>query len=167
MGYRSDVGLALKQPAVHTLHQKLNALDKNSEAFSVVSDFLVYADKHLEDADSGAEVYLWEGIKWYEEFSDVGFIENLLTELDWSNFLFIRIGEDYDDTEARGDFWENPFDLKLTRKNLHGSPEPDFYSRKELTTSPYPSYPFTERRPYVINIGRTCSNRNRKSAYCP
>ena len=121
MGYRSDVGLNTRSSVVHTLHQKLNALDKNSEAFSVVSDFLVYADKHLEDADSGAEVYLWEGIKWYEEFSDVGFIENLLTELDWSNFLFIRIGEDYDDTEARGDFWENPFDLKLTRKICMGA----------------------------------------------
>ena len=115
MGYRSDVGLALKQPAVHTLHQKLNALDKNSEAFSVVSDFLVYADKLLEDADSGAEVYLWEGIKWYEEFSDVSFIENLLAELDWKDFLFIRIGEDYDDTEVRGDFWDNPFEIRLER----------------------------------------------------
>ena len=115
MGYRSDVGLALTQPAVHTLHQKLNALDKNSEAFSVVSDFLVYADKHLEDADSGAEVYLWEGIKWYEEFSDVGFIENLLTELDWSDFLFIRIGEDWNDIDVRGNFWDNPFDLGISR----------------------------------------------------
>ena len=115
MGYRSDVGLALTQPAVHTLHQKLNALDKNSEAFSVVSDFLVYADKHLEDADSGAEVYLWEGIKWYEEFSDVGFIENLLTELDWSNFLFIRIGEEWNDIDVRGNFWDNPFDLGISR----------------------------------------------------
>ena len=116
MGYRSDIGLALKQSAVHTLHQKLNALDKNSEAFSSITDFIAYADKHHEDTDSGAEVYLWEGSKWYEEFSDVSFIENLLAELDWKDFLFIRIGEDYDDTEVRGDFWDNPFELGLTRK---------------------------------------------------
>ena len=142
MGYRSDVGLALTQPAVHTLHQKLNALDKNSEAFSVVSDFLVYADKHLEDADSGAEVYLWEGIKWYEEFSDVGFIENLLTELDWSDFLFIRIGEDYGDTEVRGDFWENPFDLKLTRKKSAWEPRARLLLQKRIDHFPLPLVSF-------------------------
>ena len=55
-------------------------------------------------------------VKWYEDFSDVSFIENLLAELDWKDFLFIRIGEDYDDTEVRGDFWDNPFELGLTRK---------------------------------------------------
>ena len=116
MGYRSDIGLALTQSAVQRMHQKLNTLDKNSEAFSVITDFIAYADKHYEDTDSGAEVYLWECVKWYEEFSDVSFIENLLAELDWKDFLFIRIGEDYDDTEVRGDLWDNPFELGLTRK---------------------------------------------------
>jgi len=116
MGYRSDIGLALTQKAVQILHQKLNALDKNSEAFSVVTDFLIYADKHYEDTDSGAEVYLWEYVKWYEEFPDVSFIENLLAELDWEDFLFIRIGDELDDIETRGSFWNNPFDLGISRK---------------------------------------------------
>ncbi|WP_308620978.1 hypothetical protein [uncultured Desulfovibrio sp.] len=30
-------------------------------------------------------------------------------------FRFIRIGEDYDDTEVRGGFRENPFDMELGR----------------------------------------------------
>ena len=47
MGYRSDVGLALTQSAVQTLTQKLNALDKTSEAFSVITDFFAYAGKRL------------------------------------------------------------------------------------------------------------------------
>ena len=93
--------------------QKLNALDRESEAFSAITDFIAYADKYHEDADTGAEAYLWECVKWYEDFSDVSFIENLLAELDWKDFLFIRIGEDYDDTEVRGDFWDNPFELGL------------------------------------------------------
>ncbi len=116
MGYRSDIGLTLTQSAVQRMHQKLNTLDKNSEAFSSITDFIAYTDKHYEDTNSGAEVSLWECVKWYEEFSDVSFIENLLAELDWKDFLFIRIGEDYDDTEVRGDFWDNPFELGLTRK---------------------------------------------------
>ena len=47
MGYRSDVGLALTQASVQTLNEKLNALDKNSEAFSIITDFFAYADKHF------------------------------------------------------------------------------------------------------------------------
>ena len=60
MGYRSDIGLALTQSAVQRMHKNLNTLNKNSEAFSAITDFIAYADKHYEDADSGAEVYLWE-----------------------------------------------------------------------------------------------------------
>ena len=115
MGYRSDIGLALTQKAVQILHQKLNALDKNSEAFSVITDFFTYADKHFEATDSGSEVYLWEYVKWYQEFPDVEFVEKLLSELDWSDFLFVRIGDDLDDIETRGCFWDNPFDLGISR----------------------------------------------------
>lgn len=115
MGYRSDVGLALTQSAVQTLNKKLNALDKTSEAFSVITDFFTYADKNFEDTDSGSEVYLWEYVKWYQEVSDVGFVEKLLAELDWCDFLFIRIGDDLDDIETRGGFWDNPFDLGVSR----------------------------------------------------
>ena len=122
MGYRSDVGLALTQAAVQTLNQKLNALDKNSEAFSIITDFFAYADKHFEDTDSGSEVYLWEYVKWYEEFSDVGFIEHLPAELDWSDFLFIRIGEELEDIDTRGSFWDNPFDLGISRSLILSTP---------------------------------------------
>ena len=101
MGYRSDIGLALTQSAVQRMHQKLNSLDKNSEAISVIKDFIIYSDKHHDDDDSAA---------------DVSFIENLLAELDWKDFLFIRIVEDYDDTEVRGYFWDNPFEIKLIRE---------------------------------------------------
>ena len=115
MGYRSDIGLALTQSAVQRMHQKLNSLDKNSEAFSVITDFIIYADKHHEDADSGAEAYLWNYVKWYDDFKEVSFLEELMQELNEQDYLFIRIGEDYDDTEVQGYFWDNPFDLKLSR----------------------------------------------------
>ena len=122
MGYRSDIGLALTQSAVQTLNQKMNALDKTSEAFSIITDFFTYADRHFEDTESGSEVYLWESVKWYEEFLDVGFIEHLLAELDWSDFLFIRIGEELDDIDTRGSFWDNPFDLGISRSIIISDP---------------------------------------------
>ena len=122
MGYRSDVGLVLTQAAVQTLNEKLNALDKTSEAFSVITDFFAYADKHFEDTNSGSEVYLWEYVKWYEEFPDVGFVEKLLAELDWSDFLFIHIGEELDEIDTRGSFWDNPFDLGISRSIIISDP---------------------------------------------
>ncbi len=115
MGYRSDIGLALTQSAVQRMHQKLNTLDKNSEAFSVITDFIAYADKHYEDADTKAKVYLWNYVKWYDDFKEVNFLEELMQELNEQDYLFIRIGEDYDDTEVRGDFWDNPFALEINR----------------------------------------------------
>ena len=115
MGYRSDVGLALDRSAVMSLHQKLNALDKNSEAFSVIRDFISDASKHYEDSDTGAEVYFWEYVKWYDDFSEVDFIEKLMLDLADESYLFIRIGEDIDDLEIRGSFYGNPFELGLIR----------------------------------------------------
>jgi hypothetical protein len=31
------------------------------------------------------------------------------------NYYFIRIGEENDDTEVRGCFWDNPFGFELSR----------------------------------------------------
>ena len=45
----------------------------------------------------------------------MAFIEQLMAELPDEDFRFIRIGEDYDDTEMRGGFWDDPFGMELTR----------------------------------------------------
>lgn len=42
-------------------------------------------------------------------------MENLLQDLDEQDYLFIRVGESDDDTEYRGGFWENPFNMCLVR----------------------------------------------------
>ena len=39
----------------------------------------------------------------------------VLKELDDEYYRFIRIGEEDDDTEMSGRFWNNPFDMYLTR----------------------------------------------------
>lgn len=84
-----------------------------------VNSLLDYADRHLIDPVSKAEAWQWNSIKWYsgvpEYFAEIYFIEDFLRNLDEPAFRFIRIGEDYDDTEVIGDFTENPFDLELAR----------------------------------------------------
>ena len=47
-------------------------------------------------------------------------MENLPQDLDEQDYLFIRIGESDDDTEYRGGFWENPFNMCLNRSIVWG-----------------------------------------------
>lgn len=115
MGYRSDVGLALTKEAVITLHHKLSKMDKNSVAYQNVIDMLTYPEKHHTDTDSGAEVYLWSSQKWYHGYPEIDFFEQLMDSLDPEQYFFCYIGENLDDAEERGEFWDNPFDLGILR----------------------------------------------------
>ena len=119
MGYRSDVGLALTKMGVETINSKLAGENISEELRKNVKELLTYADEHYTDAASGAEVWYWEWIKWYNcdpvGYQNICFIMDTLKELDDGDYRFIRIGEDYDDTEVSGGFWENPFDFELTR----------------------------------------------------
>ena len=83
-----------------------------AETRQSVHGFLACAEKRKDQ--SGAAVWLWEGIKWYYS-ADVDFIKDLLQELNEDGYYFIRVGESDDDSEVRGCFWENPFNMHLTR----------------------------------------------------
>ena len=115
MGYRSEVGLALTKNGVDTLKRRLASPELGQEIRQVIRYFFDHADKHAKDEDGGQEAWYWDYRKWYTEFPEVDFIEQLMSELPDGDFRFIRIGEDYDDTEMRGGFWDNPFGMELTR----------------------------------------------------
>ena len=119
MGYRSEVGLALTRLGVETLEKRLASPEHDGEVRKRIREFLDNAEKHAKDEKSGEEAWYWDSLKWYtddpEHFPEVDFIEKLLAELAYEDFRFIRIGEDYEDTEMRGGFWENPFDMELER----------------------------------------------------
>ena len=119
MGYRSEVGLALTKHGVETLYARLDNPEVTDDLREHVLALLERADEHYVDSESGAEVWTWNWIKWYDTspycFSDVKFIADTINELEDDDYRFIRIGEEYDDTEIAGGFWENPFDLELTR----------------------------------------------------
>jgi hypothetical protein len=119
MGYRSDVGLALTKKGVETLNAKLAEESVSEDLRESVKRLLSHTDEHYSDAVSGAEVWYWERIKWYDcypfGYQNICFIMDAVRELDDEDYRFIRIGEKYDDTEVSGGFWENPFDFELTR----------------------------------------------------
>ena len=43
-------------------------------------------------------------------------MENFISGISAENYYFIRVGEDYEDTEVRGLFWDNPMDMRLARE---------------------------------------------------
>ncbi len=115
MGYRSDVGLCLTDAGKKILDARLAALDPERDTTRHIHNLLDSPRSKREDQHSGAIAWLWEDLKWYDDYDDVNFIETLLNELDEEDYLFIRVGESDDDTEIRGRFWENPFDMRLLR----------------------------------------------------
>ncbi len=116
MGYRSDVAFALTKQGVDALKNKISKLDADSETRKSVMELLDNADNHLVDPSKGDELWYWEGIKWYEDYLDIAFIEKFLNEeIDISDYRLIRIGDDYDDTSVDGCFLDDNFDLRVSR----------------------------------------------------
>lgn len=115
MGYRSNVALALTKEAVQKLNVAITKAD--DEKSNAASQLLANPDKHLCDADTGAELWSWNAVKWYADYPDVAFVENFMAHIAGNeNYHFIRIGEDWDDSEVSGYFLDNPFDLHLIRE---------------------------------------------------
>lgn len=113
MGYRSQVGMALSKSALGTMNRKLAMADDQTR--SAVEDFLDSADTYKR-SDDGSEGYIWDLIKWYDDEPEVKFFAALFAEVDCSDYLFARVGEDIDEGESRCCFFKNPFGLRLVRK---------------------------------------------------
>ena len=115
MGYRSDVGLCLTDTGKKILDARLAELDAGSDSTQHIHELLNAPREKREDQESGAVAWLWEHLKWYANYKDVAFFENLLRDLDYDDYYFIRVGEDNDDTEVHGGFWDNPLGMCLVR----------------------------------------------------
>lgn len=115
MGYRSDVGLCLTTKGKEVLNAALTETEKNNTHIKEIKELLACAEVRS-DTDCDSVAYLWRAVKWYLDYDDVGFFENLLNKLDESDYLFIRVGESDDDTDFRGGFWGNPLGMCLTRE---------------------------------------------------
>jgi hypothetical protein len=114
MGYRSDVGLCLSAKGKEALDAALAEAQNTNEHFSVIKELLDCGSVRS-SSDDGAVAYHWQWLKWYADYYDVSFIENLLRSLDDEDYLFIRVGESDDDTEYQGGFWNNPLGMCLVR----------------------------------------------------
>ena len=118
MGYRSDVALALTENGIKIFNQMLASSDAVVQYD--VSHLMAFAKQHRCDAATKSECWLWHGVKWFAVdpscYRDIHFIESVLNQLDETDYYFVRIGEDMDDNEIRGLWFDNPFAITLCRE---------------------------------------------------
>ena len=111
MGYYSDVVLVLSAHATAKISTYTKRTPKNNTNTRLIN----HPKKHLVDS-SGAELFYWNSVKWYEDFPEVQWIEKFINYLKQEEYLFIRVGEFIDDVEEQGTFYSNPFDVRFSRQ---------------------------------------------------
>ena len=116
MGYYSDVALCLTKNGMDQLKTALAEAERNNPDNFAAIKMLIGDEPSKIDEGTGAVVFLWKGEKWYDEFDEVAFVAKLMDSLPDEDFRLIRLGEDYDDIETRGNFRGKPFGMYVERK---------------------------------------------------
>ena len=111
MGHSSRVGICISQEAAALLDAKISMLSPSLQ--EEVASLFEGAD--VKKQDDGARAWYWDGFRWYSSDCDVAFLEGYLDDLQWNEYLYIRVGEELDDVDYRGGLWDNPFGMCLTR----------------------------------------------------
>ena len=104
MSYYSEVAIAIRSSE---FSQLIEGIPENTAAIKELIDCAEVTKK-----DDGILLY-WSCIKWYYD-SVVKFKESLYT-LDSDAFYKIEIGEEMSDIEYDGAYYDNPFNLAVSR----------------------------------------------------
>lgn len=103
MGYRSEVIIYIEEQKDKKLN--LNKIIKDYKKISQTDDDDEFK---IGKNSSGNRVLYFNNpwIKWYSDYETTIFWENLLSELEPEQYLFIREGEEYGDFETEGYYGE-------------------------------------------------------------
>ncbi len=120
MGYRSEVCIGLTDAASRLFRTMVEHMPPGHEVHQLLRDAqsnlhnTPWTNQHkAPNVDCEDKMY-WEYVKWYEGYECVDFIENFLSEcIPEDDYRFIRIGEESDDVEERGEFFDA--DIYVTR----------------------------------------------------
>lgn len=117
MGYRSDIGICLSTNGMEELKKALTALDAGTACSQEEKTWIheLFTCPAPKSSPYGAGAWSWDGLKWYTDYRDVQWVEDFLGSFNDEDYYFLRIGDDIDDTEERGYFWDNPFGMSLSR----------------------------------------------------
>ncbi|HAG80416.1 MAG TPA: hypothetical protein DCL61_04395 [Cyanobacteria bacterium UBA12227] len=120
MGYTSDVAFILKFEITEQFHDYIQRYDNDDKSVAE----LMNECKQTVKSDSGDILYYWEFIKCSSGNAAVFVIERFIDQLDIEDksdkYLFIRMGEEWDDIEERGYFGDrygnNVFLIEVVRE---------------------------------------------------
>jgi len=104
MGYLSEVAVAIK-PNYYTA--LIDGIPDNEKA---VRELISKAEVHSHE--DGVLIH-WPNIKWY--YDECERFMASLKNVDSEHWVFVEIGEDFDDNKNDGGWWSNPFDLSIQR----------------------------------------------------
>lgn len=113
MGYRSDIYIALTEDGYLQLRDFFNNyLEEKNET---VLDFEeINNPKYIEDDRS--VFFSFTRCKWQEQHNPrVAAIMQGLETLNPEDYLYIRLGDNENDNDIRGEFFDNVFDLHFVR----------------------------------------------------
>ena len=112
MGYRSDVAIAIHKDLQGDFLTFLNTEELMAQIFGDMSDF----DLDKDFQGEGHWLFTADQIKWYTTWDDyyahITMFEKFMDAMDEkfdhdAQYRFVRIGEEIDDVERRGDWWES------------------------------------------------------------
>lgn len=115
MGYYSEVALALTGKGARFLEQAIDDIAFGDNLRAEVVRLFDSADVSYVDSQDGAKCWYWSFIKWYDDFKEIEFVEKLMLDMHTRDYLFIRIGEYYEDIEEKGLFHDNSFGIGVIR----------------------------------------------------
>jgi hypothetical protein len=116
MGYRSDVAIAIHKDLQGEFLTFLNTEKLMAQIFGDISDFQLDKDYQGE----GHWLFTCSDVKWYttwDDYADIQMFQKFMDAMDENDehqekYRFLRIGEEIEDIEYRGDWWESEIHVK-------------------------------------------------------
>lgn len=112
MGYLSDACLCLKKDAIGNF---ISSLGNYSPTELRTIDNFFARSKSFTHQESGDKLWHWHDVKWDSDIAEVAFVESFMDALPNTDYLFIRVGDDMEDNEVKGWYFQNPFEMSLHR----------------------------------------------------
>ncbi len=107
MGYRSEVAIALTPDAAKKLFVLQDFCPELKQLIDDADDTWHFDKKSI---DKGFDTKLyWNHVKWYDSYPEIQQMETFLYQIlgDDCEYLLLRIGEETDDMETQGHYWES------------------------------------------------------------
>ena len=107
MGYRSQVVLAFHKAL---LPKFLDVIARSEDTKKLVFE---WRDSWNKEFEGEHHCIIWDHIKWYPD-KDTCAIENFVNE-NYEDARFLRIGEEYDDSDDFGEFAQDSIQIERTQ----------------------------------------------------